>query len=312
MWRLIQNRIGWVMLTLGASLLSIGASLWWNSRLAIFINQLNEKAFFSPALILSAVAAIFAVSVFTGLFTLLSGITCENFIHDLRMGYAGYIVSDKAGEQGPRNRGELLSGMINELSEISAYLNANLFPLAEDLLRSILYLTWLFSLDSSLTLVAHLPIPLLLIYSVITSKTISKAVNGGQQANAGINAHADTFIRLFPLLKIFDALPLVMKGYRKQLNGWTAMSRAEEATRARLMSLSAVFSFLPLLLLFLYGGYRVIQGEMAFGTWYLFINLSGNVSGVFMNLPGRLTSFRGFAANLKRIENAVLLEKGRC
>jgi|GEM_PF-3927362 len=46
------------------------------------------------------------------------------------------------------------------------------------------------------------------------------------------------------------------------------------------------------------------------GTLYVFINLSGNVSGVMMNMPGRIAVFRRFLANMKRIEPFINIKDG--
>lgn len=71
------------------------------------------------------------------------------------------------------------------------------------------------------------------------------------------------------------------------------------------MSLSALLSSTPLLLLLLIGGAQVINGTATVGTIYVFINLSGNVSGIMMNMPGRIAMFRRFSADLKRMEPFV-------
>ena len=90
-----------------------------------------------------------------------------------------------------------------------------------------------------------------------------------------------------------------------------AYSDFEERRKAVLMSLSAVLGGLPLLLLFLVGGGQVIAGRLDIGAVYVFLNLSGNVSGVLGNLPGRIGGFRRFAANLARLQPNINLQGGR-
>ena len=51
----------------------------------------------------------------------------------------------------------------------------------------------------------------------------------------------------------------------------------KEKISARLMSLSGLLSFVPLLLLLGFGGTMTARGEISVGTFYIFINLSGNV-----------------------------------
>lgn len=82
------------------------------------------------------------------------------------------------------------------------------------------------------------------------------------------------------------------------------MTKAEKR-RALLMSLSGFLHMIPLLLLFFIGGTHVIRGEIGIGTLYVFINLSGNVSGVVKNLPGRMAAYRAFRANCDRLEKSL-------
>ena len=89
--------------------------------------------------------------------------------------------------------------------------------------------------------------------------------------------------------------------YQGITNSWEMASIKEERTRASLLSISAILSSMPLLLLLLFGGWRVISGTITTGVLYVFINLSGNVSGVMMNMPNHVGAFRRFIANLKRL-----------
>ncbi len=55
----------------------------------------------------------------------------------------------------------------------------------------------------------------------------------------------------------------------------------------------------------------MIDGVTAIGTLYIFINLSSNVSGVLMNLPGRIAMFRRFSANARLLQSFVNMENRR-
>jgi ABC-type bacteriocin/lantibiotic exporter with double-glycine peptidase domain len=103
---------------------------------------------------------------------------------------------------------------------------------------------------------------------------------------------------------------MVRAEYDAALQGWQEASVREEHRRARLMSLSAMLSSLPLLLLFLVGGTQIFAGETTIGILYVFVNLSGNVSGVMMNLPGRIAQFRRFSVNIQRLAPTVCIPTG--
>ena len=90
--------------------------------------------------------------------------------------------------------------------------------------------------------------------------------------------------------------------YNSSVELWEKTSIKEERVRAGLLSLSAFLSCLPLLLLLLIGGSQVLQGSIEIGILYIFVNLSGNVSGIMMNMPGQIASFRRFASNMARLQ----------
>jgi ABC-type bacteriocin/lantibiotic exporter with double-glycine peptidase domain len=160
-------------------------------------------------------------------------------------------------------------------------------------------------LNTKLTLLANVPTIVIILYTFYSSKVIDKAVQRSQQANVQMNGFADTLITIFPIMKLFDANRLIREKYNAALEQWESASISAESKRAKLMSPSGLLSCIPLLLLFLIGGTQVINGSTTIGTLYFFINLSGNVSGVMMNMPGRIAMFRKFSADMKRIEPFV-------
>jgi ABC-type bacteriocin/lantibiotic exporter with double-glycine peptidase domain len=122
-----------------------------------------------------------------------------------------------------------------------------------------------------------------------------------------MNRHADTLLTLFPVIRLYDAARLTLGSYSQAVRAWESQTSRMERTKARLMSLSGLLSSIPLLLLFLIGGTMAVGGTLTVGTLYIFLNLSGNVSGALMNMPGFITAFRQFAANLKRLEGKLCL-----
>ena len=81
-----------------------------------------------------------------------------------------------------------------------------------------------------------------------------------------------------------------------------------EKKKALLMSISAVITNIPLLLIILIGGKLVILGKLSLGELYVFISLSGNVSGILMNMPSFIMQFRIFGANLKKLNAPVIVD----
>lgn len=305
--RLIKKHRYLIVLTFIISILVILISLWWNSQISHLINRISEKEAITVSLLPKLCFIIFLSSTTAYFFGVLSSLTCETMSHELRMGFGKHINSLTLLEIDNINAGNHLSILQNEINEISQYINGNLFAIMDDIIRFIITFSWILILNPKLTILAHIPVFFIMWYIVLSSKIIERFAYESQEANKKMNGAFDTLITIFPILRIYNATKLICNKYSDDLTRWETLSRKEERTRAKLMSLSGLLSCIPLLLLFLIGGSQVIHGEISLGTLYIFINLSGNVSGILMNMPGRISAFRRFTANMNRIEKNIIL-----
>jgi ABC-type bacteriocin/lantibiotic exporter with double-glycine peptidase domain len=308
--KLILNRISLIGLTVFISVITICVSLLWNAQLSFIINRVNLGKTVPLRTIIFAGIIMLASSGMAYVLGICSGWTCETLAHDLRMGYAKNLIDLPISEIENMNAGDQLSKLQNEINEVSGFLHSNLFSIIDDLIRFIGSFSWLLWLNPKLTLLANAPAALLMWYTLYASKVIGQAALKSQQANANMTGFADTLITLFPIIRLFDANQLLHRQYDDALVEWKTATLREERRKAQLMSPSGLFSYIPLLILLLIGGKQIIQGTLTIGTLYVFINLSGNVSGVMMNLPGRIAGFRRFVANMHRLEPSVLFENG--
>lgn len=306
--KLLYKRIFLVLATIVCGVLSIAVSLYWNLHLSKIINIVSVgKMVSTNSIVVAIVIMLVNAAVAYGL-GVVSGFTCETLTHDLRMGYARYISSKPVQELEQLNVGEQLSKLQNEISDVSEYLRSNLVKMLYDAICFIATFSWLLFLNPTLTILPNIPVVAIMIYVVYSSKIISIASEKSQQAKTQMNGYTDTLITLFPIIRIYSASKLILNGHDKALLKWGKSSTKEERTRAGLMSISAILTAFPLLLLFLVGGILVINGEVTIGLLYIFINLSGNISGVMMNMPGFVAAFRRFSVNMKRLEPCVLLD----
>lgn len=305
MIKLIRGRLRLAALTVGVSVLSVGISLWWNAQIAVFINAVNGAQLIASREVGTAIGTIFLSAGAAYALGVCSSWTLETIAHDLRMGYARHFSALPLSEIENLNAGEQVSKLQNEISDVMNFLGSNLFSIIDDIIRFVGTFSWLLWLNPRLTVLANAPVVLLVGYTVFSSKIIGKAANDSQQANARMTGVADTLITVFPILRLFDAAAMMKHQYKASLDAWQAASIREERRCAGLMSLSAMMSYLPMVMLFLIGGAQVIEGTETIGTIYVFINLSGNVSGVMMNMPRRIAAFRRFAANMNRLESSV-------
>jgi ABC-type multidrug transport system fused ATPase/permease subunit len=294
-------------LTITFSFLTAAVTLWWNAGLSSIINAVSAGTLPTKEMLWRALGILLILGASNYGKGYLAGYTCEAVTHDLRMGYARHFTALSIAEIEKLGAGEQLSRLQNEMAGVSGYLNNNLFQLFDDALRFITTFVWLLVLSPTLTLAANLPAFLVLGYVFWSSKVIGIATDRSQHAKGQMNGYADTLLTLFPIIRLYDAARMTIDGFTGAVKTWENYTVKSERTRARLMSLSAVLSQLPLLLLFLVGGQLTINGVLSVGTLYIFLNLSGNVSGVLMNMPGHVAAFRQFSANMKRLSPYISL-----
>jgi ABC-type multidrug transport system fused ATPase/permease subunit len=291
-----------VGLTVVFIMMNVAVSLWWNVKLSEMINTVSTGKGPSQVQLLSALLIMLVLGVMNYGKAYFAGLSGEKMSHDLRMGYARYIASLPITRIGEMNVGEYLSKLQNEMVNITGYLQGNLFPLFDDTVKFCLTFLGLMFLHPRLTIQANSPAFLLVGYVFWSSRIIGSAADQSQSAKGRMNQYADVLLTLFPVIRLYDGVHMVLHGSEKEVQTWEQHTVSLEYTKGWLMSLSGILSIIPLLLLIYIGGNMVIHNEMTIGTLYIFLNLSGNVSGVLMNMPGHIGAFRQCLANFKRVE----------
>jgi ABC-type multidrug transport system fused ATPase/permease subunit len=305
--KLARTRIVSCVLAVGAIGLTAAAMLWANAQLAVIIDAASAGRPPDAASLARMLAAMFALCFANYAAGCGAGYAGEIMTHDLRMGYARHFASLPFAESVRLNAGEQLSILQNEIAGVSAYLNAGLFALLGDAVRFFATVAWLLTINPVLTVAANLPAFIILTYVMWSSKVIDAATERSQQAMGEMNGFADTLLTMFPIIRLYDASRMILGGYEGAAASWKRHAIRSERVTARLMSLSGVLSGIPLLILFMVGGRMAMGGALSIGTLYIFLNLSGNVSGALMNMPRHIASFRRFAANMRRMDGKICL-----
>lgn len=313
--KLIQSHKILFFGTMSITFFTVLISLYWNSFLADLLNRLKNASSFEdmgaetslPQLLIMAAFIILIQTISEYLSSFLASYTCELFAHEMRTGYARFYLQSDVRTLLKRNAGEEQSAMQNELSEISAYLNENLFSLTKQLISFVFTVVFLFCQSPKLMLFSTLPVLPLILYCSFSSKVIKSYSGRCQESKRQINGLTGTLLELFPIIQVYRAHGLISATMHERILEWQSASIRKERVAAGLMSLSGLLSFIPLLLLLGVGGAMVIRGEITIGIFYIFINLSGNVSGFLQNMPNIYAGFRQFSAAVGRLEKKLVL-----
>lgn len=292
--------------------LSVVFHLCWNRFLAQILDVLGDTDFFPSEnemglLGAAGILIVLMQTISEYLSSYLSSYTCEIFAHEMRMGYAGYYLQSDIQTLSKLNVGEAQSAMQNELKDISDYLSENLFLLMKQFGTFALTVVFLLCQNFKLAMLTIFPVIPLIIYCSFSSKVIKDHTQQCQNSREKINGLADMILELFPVIQVYGAYKLIKGALEDNLSEWENTTVKKEKISARLLSLSGILSFVPLLLLFGFGGSMAIKGEISMGTFYIFINLSGNVSGFLQNMPGIYAAFRQFSASVDRLEEKICI-----
>ena len=296
-----------IFLTFLFDLFFLAVVLVWNRQLAVLIDLVTSGQTVTKSIIMNLVVILAAYILMSGATTFVSGVTCTGINYSLRQNYIQKISNQNLPTQ-KLNGGKEASVFLNELTAVSNFISENLFFMFDSLIKFIGSFGWLIYLNPFLAITSNLPVFFIIIYISFSSKILQKYTLKTNEENSKINSVTDSLMNLFPVIRLYQAQKMILENYSGLLTKWEKLNVSMEKKKALLMSISAVITNIPLLLIILIGGKLVILGKLSLGELYVFISLSGNVSGILMNMPSFIMQFRIFGANLKKLNAPVIVD----
>lgn len=296
-----------IFLTFLFDLFFLAVVLVWNRQLAVLIDLVTSGQTVTKSIIMNLVVILAAYILMSGATTFVSGVTCTGINYSLRQNYIQKISNQNLPTQ-KLNGGKEASVLLNELTAVSNFISENLFFMFDSLIKFIGSFGWLIYLNPFLAITSNLPVFFIIIYISFSSKILQKYTLKTNEENSKINSVTDSLMNLFPVIRLYQAQKMILENYSTLLTEWEKLNISMEKKKALLMSISAVITNIPLLLIILIGGKLVILGKLTLGELYVFISLSGNVSGILMNMPSFIMQFRIFGANLKKLNAPVIVD----
>jgi len=300
-FKLFQNRKITVLLTLLCCMGSVISTLLWNKNLAVLIDGVQAGVGLDRSCVVWCGGCLVMAALLQGGMQFLAGYVGEYAVHDLRMRLATVTMRRDYVSIVNENSAELISVQQNEMEEINRYISDNLFTLCTTVISFVFTLLFLLMQNTKLTLLYLLPVAGMAVYTTLSGKVIYRYTKREQEQQKKMNGVAGILLSLFPVVRIYEAEGLLKDSYSERIEGWKDAVVKQEKKKAKLMSVSGMLSCIPLVLLMLVGGRMIFQGTLTIGMLYVFINLSGNVSGVMINISVHLANFRRFCGNLERV-----------
>lgn len=304
--RILKANRGWVTFALFISLLANVVQLVYAHFVGILVNRIVGGNGIILELVILLFLLILTLASLNYLDQMVGNYTAEKASHTLRMGYMRFLLESPKGAT--MSADQAMSTVQGELALSSDFFSNSFFFNISMVITCILVLIFLFFENALLSLAFLIPTLLILIYVAFSGSKLAKITKDTLAAKRRMNRTAFSAITNHPVISVFDAGAFLEEKYDQDIKAWEKSFRKDEQFHAVLNSISGLLSKVPLLCLFLVGGYMVISGTITLGTFIVFLNLQNNVTGFLMNTPTFLAHFRTFTSNLKRID--IILEGG--
>ena len=275
-----------IFLTFAVDIIFLAVTLVWNKYLANLIDLvtagnagMDGAGNSSIHGMLVELLIILAAFIFmSGANAFISGVTTARINYELRQYYIESIARNSVSFMRSKERavsgGEMTSVLLNEFNAVSVFISENLFFIFDSFIKFLGTFGWFIFLNPFLALSSNLPVFLIILYVSFSSKILKNYTIKANEENAKLNGVTESLMSLFPVIRLYQAQKFILTNYTNRLEAWEKLNISMEKKKALLMSISAVMTCIPLLLLVLIGGNLVIKDEMTVGELYIFINLT--------------------------------------
>lgn len=290
-----------IFFTLIADIAFLGIIFMWNKYLSALIDFVLAGNKISTQMIFQFILILLLYILMNGFTSFMASFTSEKINFYLRENYI-HSVADK-GFNYLQNvgGGNGASVLLNEMTSICGFISSNLFFIIDSAIKFAGTFGWFLILNPTLAILSNLPVAGILIYVSFSSKILKGYTIKANEQKSNLNGITESLMTLFPVIRLYDAGKMILQNYEKTVDEWEGSVAVLEKRSALLMSISALITCIPLMLTILIGGKFIIFGRMTVGQLYIFINLSGNVSGILMNMPSFIMQLRVFAGNLAKL-----------
>lgn len=291
-----------IILSILVDLIFLAVVFVWNKYLANLIDFVVAGNKMTAQMIWAFVIILVVFVMSNGASTFISNYTCEQINYHIRRLYIEESAKKDYEYFCNIGAGQGSSFLLNELNAVCNFISTNLFFIFDSAVKFLGTFGWFLILNPKLAVLSNFPVAAILVYVTFTSKILKKYTVCANEEKSKLNGMTESLMNLFPVIRLYDANKMILKKYGDANMTWEKLVTNMEKKKAVLMSLSALMTCIPLLLTILIGGKQIIDARMTIGELYIFINLSGNVSGILMNMPAFIMQLRVFMGNVEKIK----------
>lgn len=230
-----------------------------------------------------------------------NGALGEKVCHDLRAAGAEHLSVAKQAELRSVHSGEYVSRLSNDLTLIRGLLAQELQFLIRAPIQCAFTLSYMLLLSWKVTLISLAMLPVLMYFSGLASRPISKLSQRAQAEMANITALSQDAANGVVVTKTFNLSSLLAERFRGVGKRHAGAQVDLATTQGRLNAVTFLFNMGPMLVLFGLGGYEVIAGRLTLGSLIVLLNLLGNLAWPLQSAAQSYGRVKAAAAAVERV-----------
>ena len=223
--------------------------------------------------------------------------------YDLRSDLFAHLQRLPVAYYQAQQTGDLMSRLINDVTAIRMLLGVGILNLVNTPIYYAYGLAIMLTLDPTLTLVALLPFPILLLLVKRSTRRLMEQTMRVQEGLAGLSSAVQENISGIHVVKAYDAEAVAVRHFRELNDDFTRHSVELARLRGRLMPLMKIASGAGVLMVLWYGGGQLIAGQIGLGDLVAFLGYLNLLAWPTMALGWMLSIVQRGRAAMMRLEH---------
>lgn len=275
----------------------------------ILIQQIIDVALpeRSLRLLVLLVIASLCTTVISGLLGVLqnylNSFISQNIVHDMKNQMYRHLQRMPLQFYSNVKQGEVITRMTSDISGIQGVFNSTIVNFASNLLILVTTAATLFIMNWKLALLGILVVPLFIVPTRKMGNVRWKLAKQTQEKISEQNQVIQETLSLsgYMLMKLFTREATEFGNFRTINADATRLQIRESMAGRWFMMVLSTFTSIGPMLIYLYGGYLFIQGELSVGTIVTFVALLGRLYGPVMQMTNLYVDIKRSVALFERI-----------
>jgi len=208
-----------------------------------------------------------------------------------------------------KSSADVLTNLNSDTGIVQQFYQDSMIQLIVQPLTFLVCTIFLFYLSFELSIVSFTAIPFFMIISLLISKPLETYAKQLQESVSDMTSITQSVVSGMAEAKSFNLQKPLGAKFEKSVDETVRKGLKMSKISALISPINTIMQSAPFLLIFSYGGFLVVSGNLSFGELIVFINLSNAVVNPLQIMPQAIGSYRAASASGARILEILEAEK---